>query len=46
MDFDHVTFQVHLSAKNNEFLLKASTLFAWVVLLHKMDFLGARLVDC
>ena len=45
MHLDHVGLQVHLSAKHNEFLVKASALPAWMVFLHKMGFLRGRLVD-
>jgi hypothetical protein len=41
MCFDHVTLQVHLSAKNDEFLFKANTLLARVVRLREVDFLEA-----
>lgn len=42
---DHVAPQIHLCAKHNEFLLKASTLFAWMVFLYEMSILRDRLVD-
>jgi hypothetical protein len=35
----HVALQVHLGAEHDEFLVKASAVFAWVVFLHEMCFL-------
>lgn len=45
MYLDHVSLQVHLSAENDEFLVKTSPLFAWVMFLYEMVFLRAGLVD-
>ena len=45
MRLDHVALEVHLGTKNDEFLVKASTLFARVVLLHEMGFLRGGSVD-
>ena len=42
--FDHVALQVHIRAKNDEFLFEASMLLAWVVCLREMKFLKAALV--
>ena len=45
MYLDHVGLQVHLSVEHDEFLVKTSVLFAWVVFLHEVSFLRHGLND-
>jgi len=45
MHLDHMIFQVLPCAEHDEFLVKTSAPFAWVVFLREMSFLRARLVD-
>lgn len=45
MHFDHMAPQVHFSGEHDKLLLDTSVVLAREVILHKVCFLRARLVD-